>query len=723
MNNLLQQALEYHQAKNWREAERVYKYLLKLDPKNFDALMLLGLMHAEKCNPKEAIEFLTKAIKINDKSEIALYNIATAYTKIEKFLEAERYYKRTLVANPGNLKAISELAALEMRKGNFDSAINLSKTVLKEDPDNVKILRILGEAQRRIQLFEAAIESFDLSLQFDPACADTYNALGNIFYECGDLLKSETSFNKAIEINPSQWAAQISLGNILRDRGLYFEAMLAYDKALSIEPNSIFAIASKAQLWAVSNQHREAIEGFNKAYAIDPYFKNILGGIIYARLNLCDWQGLNDQIKDLQLMIDEGRKATEPFVELAVNDSPSMQLKTAQIYYQNMFSRIKARSLEVKSASKITVAYLSADFRLHPISYLMAELFEIHNRDHFEIVGISFSSSEDRMQQRLSKAFDQFIQADGMTDKEVLDIADALGVDIAIDLGGYTQNSRFSLFAKRVAPIQMSYLGYLGSTGSDCIDFIIADKVIIPEESRKFYSEKIAYLPSYQVNDSKRMSSERIFTRSEFGIPEDAFVFCSFNNNYKILPEVFSSWMRILKQVPKSVLFVQVNNPTAKDHLMQEATDKGIDSGRLIFGSLLSPEDYLARYALADLFLDTYPYNAGTTASDSLWAGVPVLTCQGESFASRVASSILTSIGMPELIAKTIEEYESIACRIALSPGEIMHLKSKLSMNREITPLFNTKEFAINLESLYKNAFDQAKNGKKFQTIEIGMIS
>jgi predicted O-linked N-acetylglucosamine transferase (SPINDLY family) len=349
--------------------------------------------------------------------------------------------------------------------------------------------------------------------------------------------------------------------------------------------------------------------------------------------------------------------------------------------------------------------------------FLTAELFELHTHEKFEFIGISFSTVKDEWHKRISSAFDQFIDASQMSDQEVLNLVNQSEIDIAIDLGGYTQKSRFELFAKRIAPVQMSYLGYLGTTGSNCIDYIIADSEVILKESQKFYTEKVAYLPSYQVNDSHRTSSNLEFTRASFGIPEDAFVYYYFNNNYKILPEVFSSWMRILTKVEKSVLFLYVENITAQENLKKEAVARGVDSTRLIFGERLTVSEYLARYKLVDLFLDTFPYNAGTTASDALWAGVPVLTRQGDAFASRVASSLLRAIDLQELITKTNSEYELLACHLGSDLDKFQAIKLKLMTNKSTTPLFDTSQFVENLEKLYQIAHHRAVSGQQPENI------
>lgn len=723
MNNLIQQAVHFHQSKNWPEAKRIYSYLLKLDPKNFDALLLSGLMEAEIGHSEDAIAYLSKAVKVNNQSEAALYNLATAYSKQKKFVEAERFYRQALIINPKNIMALQELGAIHMRKTQLQAAFDFYKRALDLDPNNPKTLSDIGESQRRLGFLGDAIEVLEKSLSLEPNNADTLNRFGNALYQLGKLESAKVAFENALKINPAMSDAYISLGNIFRDMEMSIDAMLAYDKALACDQNSVVAMVNRGQLWTAAAQHQEALKAFKGACEINPDFKNLSGAILNIKLNLCDWSEFNGDLKALHSKIQQDKPVLEPFVSHAIFDSLKIQRKAAEIYYRERFGLIKQQgkaTINVPSPkNKIVVAYLSADFRSHPISFLMAELFEIHDRSQFEIIGISFSSVKDEMQERVSSAFDSYIQAHNKSDQEVVDIMSKMGVDIAIDLGGYTQNSRFGVFARRAAPIQMSYLGYLGTTGSDCIDYIIADDEIIPAESQKYYSEKIAYLPSYQVNDSKRSISERIFTKEELGIPKDAFVYCCFNNNYKILPDVFASWMRILEKVPNSVLFLYVQNHDAQENLKQEALKRGIDTARLIFGGRLSPAEYLARYRAADLFLDTFPYNAGTTASDSLWAGVPVLTRQGETFSSRVASSLLKAIGLPELITKTVDEYEELACTLAKAPGRLNEIKEKLSSNRQKTPLFDAKGFAHNLERLFTEAYEQSKSGKVLENIYI----
>lgn len=713
MNNLLNQALEFHRNKKWGDAKRLYEYLLKIEPRNFDALLLLGLMYAETDEPEMAITHLLKAVKIDGKSEAATFNLAVAYMAKGQHENAERFFKQALLNNPMNLKAVIELAGLGMRKGAYQAGAHYYQRAIELRPNDSIVLKDFGDAQRRLGNFDEALQSISRSIALDAKNPDALNVLGCIYVDIGKLEDAKIAFEKSILINPRMISAHISLGNLLIDQGLHLEAMKSYDAALAIDPKSIVALTNKGQLWFRANQYQDALELFNKAYSIDPYFKNLLGAKIGAKLQLCDWTFLQEEVNALQLNIKNGYAATEPFIGLAISDSPLFQKNSAEIYFNKQFGLLKHLSQpREKTSSKIVVAYLSADFRLHPISFLMAELFEVHSRESFEFIGISFSATKDEMTQRISVAFDKFIDANQKSDDEVIALMAQLGVDIAIDLGGYTQNSRFGIFAKRAAPIQMSYLGYLGTTGSNCIDYIIADDEIIPKESRQYYSEKVAYLPSYQVNDSQRTFSSIEFKRAELGIPEGAFVYCCFNNNYKIMPDVFSSWMKILTRVENSVLFLYVENRYAQENLKKEALKRGVDPARLIFGGRLPVADYLARYKVADLFLDTFPYNAGTTASDALWVGVPVLTRRGNTFASRVASSILKAIGLSELITQTVEEYESLASKVAENPEILHEIMLKLEANKAKTQLFNTREVAANLERLFLKAYERYIDGQ-----------
>jgi predicted O-linked N-acetylglucosamine transferase (SPINDLY family) len=364
-------------------------------------------------------------------------------------------------------------------------------------------------------------------------------------------------------------------------------------------------------------------------------------------------------------------------------------------------------------SKKIRIGYFSADFHNHATMYLMAGLFELHDATNFEIYGFSFGpKSTDVMKLRAQRAMREFVDITRLSDAEVASLSRNYEIDIAVDLKGYTKDSRPQIFLERAAPIQISYLGYPGTMGISSIDYLIADKVLIPADDKSAYSEQIIYLPhSYQVNDSQRSFLRENYTREEFSLPAEGFIFCCFNNNWKITPEVFSCWMQILSAVKNSVLWLFEDNPTAAVNLREEASNRNIDPNRIVFAKRMSHEKHLARYRLGDLFLDTLPYNAHTTASDALWTGLPVLTCMGNSFAGRVAASLLTNIGLPELITRSLQEYESLAIELATNPDKLTQIKTKLAENRLTTPLFDTPLFTKHIEAAYQAVYDRYQSG------------
>jgi predicted O-linked N-acetylglucosamine transferase (SPINDLY family) len=433
-------------------------------------------------------------------------------------------------------------------------------------------------------------------------------------------------------------------------------------------------------------------------------------------MKLGDWSDLSSQLLELHSRISAQRKVAMPFTVLGLTDNPEMQLLTSQIYVDSKHSPSDVLGPFVKREpeGKIRIGYYSADFHNHATAYLIAELFESHDSNRFEIYGFSFGpNTNDEMRQRLSKVFNQFIDVSNYSDIEIAKMSRELKIDIAVDLKGFTTDSRTGIFALRCAPIQVNYLGYPGTMGAPYIDYIVADKTVIPIESQNYYSEKIVYMPhSYQVNDAKRKISDRLFTKQELGLPEEGFVFCCFNNTYKILPDTFDLWMDLLLEVYGSVLWLFEENQTAIKNLRLRAQKREVDPSRLVFANSMKLADHLSRLRLADLCLDTLPYNAHTTASDALWAGLPVLTLPGKSFTARVAASLLTALDIPELIADSREDYREKAISLTRNELLLKQIKDKLDRNRLIAPLFNGQIFAKNIEKAYVAMHQRYVNGQ-----------
>ena len=436
---------------------------------------------------------------------------------------------------------------------------------------------------------------------------------------------------------------------------------------------------------------------------------------LHMKRFLCDWEDITKECQQVEAAINRNEPAALPFAILAMTDSPTLQRRAAEIYVCDKApQRMSLTEIPRRPRpERIRVGYFSADYFNHATSYLMAELFERHDRSRFEIIGFSFGpDTVDEMSQRVSNSMDRFLDVRFLPDREVAELSRRLEVDIAVDLKGFTKDCRAGIFADRAAPIQISYLGYPGTMGAEYIDYLIADPILIPENSQQYYSEKIIYLPdSYQVNDSRRTISNRPCSRAENGLPETAFVFCCFNSVYKITPEVFDIWMRILERVEGSVLWLLEENAWVGDNLRKEAVRRGIVPERLIFAQPLSLADHLARHRLADLFLDTLPYNAHTTASDALWTGLPVLTRMGVTFASRVAASLLHAMNMPDLIVATEAEYEEMAVALALDRQRYTTLRQRLEESQQSAPLFNCERFTHHLESAYSAIFERYQAG------------
>jgi predicted O-linked N-acetylglucosamine transferase (SPINDLY family) len=470
----------------------------------------------------------------------------------------------------------------------------------------------------------------------------------------------------------------------------------------------------------------EALASFDKALAIHADSVDALSGSANSALAICDWARTGTITEQLRTEIIAGKPSVTPFTLLGYCDDSALQFRCATRHARETVPTLPKPLWNGRmwSHERVRIAYLSADFHAHATAYLMAELFERHDRSRFEVHGFSFGRDDSGdVRRRLVKAFDRFHEGRTKSDREVAQLLSDLEVDIAIDLKGYTQNSRPEIFSHRPAPIQVSYLGYPGTMGANFIDYIIADRVVAPFDQQPFYAEKIVHLPDcYQVNDRQRAIAQSMPSRREACLPEEGFVFCCFNNNYKITATMFDVWMRLLQNVPGSVLWLLGENVAAKENLCREAQARGVDPVRLVFAGRLKLDEHLARNGRADLFLDTLPYNAHTTASDALWAGLPVLTCPGQAFAARVATSLLHAVGLPELVTYSIQEYEALALALARDATRLGAIRAKLARNRDTHPLFDTDRFRRHIEAAYARMWDMWQRGALPQSFAVDAI-
>ena len=443
---------------------------------------------------------------------------------------------------------------------------------------------------------------------------------------------------------------------------------------------------------------------------------------LLLKLSINDWSDYNQSITKFNKNLENDNIILEPFIALNFVSSNIIQKKISQKYIKNkIMNNLGNFQKNNNTQKKIKIAYYSADFHNHATAHLMSRFFELHNKEDFEIFAFSFGpNTNDIYRKRLMKSFDRFYNVEEENDLKIIELSRENEIDIAVDLKGFTKNHRLGIFAKRVAPIQVSYLGYPGTIGSSFMDYIVADEIIVPKKNQKYFSEKIIYLPnSYQVNDDTKEISKKKFERKDFGLPNNCFIFCCFNNSYKINPKIFNVWMNILKKTNNSILWLLEENFLNKKNILKEAKNLGVLDNRIIFADKIKNSEHLARHKLADLFLDTLPYNAHTTASDALWSGLPVLTCLGHSFQGRVAASLLNSVGLSNLITKSLDEYEKLAIEFANKEKNIIDIKNKLYNNLKTSSLFNTKIFTYHMEKAYKKIYERYKSHLKPDNITI----
>lgn len=618
---------------------------------------------------------------------------------------------------------LMKLAVEYIQRSDFSGAERLLKQALRLSPKNSEALRLLGISFAFKKDLQDALQMFDKSIKVDPANWLAHSNRGNVLRELNEFDASLKSYEKAILLQPKYSEAHNNRGNILQDLKRFDEAIASYEEAIALQPNYVDAYNNLGNALKKLSYYDLALIAYERGMECGVPNKLLLGAYINCKMQLCDWRDLEGPLKILKNILNEpGTNKFIPFYLLPVSDDPYL---IKGITYEYMCSEYPIKTELGKLSApqnnkKIRLGYFSPDFRNHAVSFLIAGVIEAHDKSKFEIIAFSMGrSSSDDMTDRLRSSFDDFVDISLKSDIDAAKIVRDLKIDIAIDLGGLTQDARPSIFAYRAAPIQIGYIGYLSTMAAPYYDYIVADEVVIPKELQDAYSEKIIYLPSYQANDPKREIADRDFTREELGLPSSGFVYCCFNNNYKITPAILDSWATILLAVEASVIFLYAENATVRKNLLAEFAIRDIHQDRIIFAERLPREEYLARYRSAGLFLDTSPYNAGTTASDALWAGLPVVSFAGKSFSARMGASILNAIGLPELVGKSQQEYKSIAIDLGKNPNKLQEIKKKLNKNRLTTPLFDTKLFTRNLELAYERAYARNRDGLPPENINL----
>jgi predicted O-linked N-acetylglucosamine transferase (SPINDLY family) len=609
---------------------------------------------------------------------------------------AEVHYKRA--------NALFGLEQWEAAIASYDQAIALNL-------GHARAFCNRGTALERLGKKQDALESYNRAVALNPLDSLAYYNRGAVLKDLRQLEQALENYNRAVTLNPEYAEAFVNRGNILQELQRHEEAIASFDKSIELKPALAAAFKNRGSSLLYLKRFEAAIASFDSAIALDAHSPYLLGMRRNAQMLICEWSGLRDDIAALSDALRRRRSICTPYTLLAVSDSPTLQRCAAEIWTRDNCppTEVAPIPMRVKTA-KIRIGYFSPDFRIHPVAVLAAQVFESHDRSRFETTAFSLGPrTNDTMRTRLQSAFDRYIDVADQSDSEVAAQARAAGIDIAVDLAGFTENCRTGIFALRAAPSQVNYLGYPGTMGAPYMDYLIADQTVIPESHRQFYSEKIVYLPHcYLPHDSTRRISETVYTREQLRLPVEGFVFCCFNNSLKLTPEVFDRWMRILRRVKHSVLWLSQGNASAAANLHREAKRRGMDTARIIFAErIASPEEHLARLRVADLFLDTHPYNAHATAVDALWAGLPLLTYAGQSFSGRVGASLLRTLGIPELIAETPEQYEEMAVQLAGDAPRLAALRQKLAERHNQPPLFDGRHLARHLEAAYTAIYEE----------------
>lgn len=641
--------------------------------------------------------------------------------------EAKVLYERALKWQPNHFDALHMLALIAYQTQQLDRAEVLFLKVLKLDPEAPHALNNFGNVLQDLNKFKSALARFDRAIELDPNYVEAHNNRGDLLQHMGRWEEALDSYGRAIALSPKHAVAYYNRGNALNALGRLDEAVQSYDAAIALAPQDANAYANRGNALSSLKKYREAAESFHRAIELAPDTPYLLGTQLHVNMQMCDWRLYEGQLTALLDAVHRDQPACLPFPLLALTADPRLQQRAAQVWIQSKHLAPKVLPSFTKKTHKprLRVGYFSADFFNHPVAHLIAGLFEAHDRSTFEVFAFSSGpDTRDTMRLRLEKGFEHFIDVKAESDAQVVARARALELDIAVDLSGLTTGCRPGIFAARVAPIQINYLGYPGTMGAAFMDYILADQTVITPETETFYNEKVIYLPhSYQPNDQNRAVSTQVLTRAELGLPEHAFVFCCFNNNYKITPETFDQWMVILKAVPDSILWLLEASSETANNLRRESQSRGVAPGRLFFAPKVPMEFHLARQKCADLFLDSLPYNAHTTASDALWAGLPVLTRTEPAFASRVAASLLNAVGLPELVTHDRPSFEARAIELATDPAQLNAVRAKLERNRLQAPLFDIERFARAVERAFIHAHERRQAGEPAASFRVAQES
>ena len=738
---ILKKAIEAHGLRNFSKAKKLYKDIIKKEPKNAVANYNTGIIYRNNNKFLKSLKFFKIALEANPRRLQYWNTYIDILIKVELFADAKNIIKQAKkIGAKGKEFDIlyKKLENAEFKKTqnipvdeylplinlieieNFYEALVQAKIKQKFYPRSSRLLNIIGNAHRGLKQFKHAIENLKKAIEIDENAQEFYIDLGHTYALTGNINLAITQFNKCIEIDPYNYTGHYNLGVLYNQNGDNEKAVIYLNKCLKIKPNYANAHNVLAYIYHDNREYIKAIKKWEDALLYNPNLEAVKVMKLFTHAQINDWDYTK---KELHLLPEIGtaKEITNPVPLLSIIDDPISSKARAVLSGNGLVNEpmLLNKDFEIMP-DKIRIAYFSTDFYGHPVSYLLAKVIETHNRQEFEVFGYSLETKSDEMRLRLEKAFDVFRDVASVSDKDIALMCVADKIDIIIDLNGFTQGARSNIFGYKPAPIQISYLGCPVTFGSKHIDYIISDEIVIPDEFSDYYTEKIIRLPhTYMPTDNTRNISNRKMKRSEFNLPENKFILCCFNNSHKITYAEFDIWLEVMSEVEGSVLWLKWWNKWSVLNLHKEAKKRGIEPSRIIFAKKMSMEEHLASYKMADLFVDTFAFNAHTTATEALWAGLPVVTLPGKGFASRVCASILTAIDLPELISNSKNHYKEIIIKLANNPNDLIKLKNKLENNRSQKPLFNSKLYTKNLERAFHLAYGRYFEGKKLNNITV----
>ena len=695
----------------YQEARQSFLNAIRLNSNAPDIYFNLGVLNRATNEYNEAISFYSKCLEINEQYANAFFNRGNVYLDdLSDYKNAISDYQQFIRLIPNNPYGYYNLGkALSLLNRHDEAIIHYEKAITLK-PDYAEAYVNCGLALSFLNRHDEAIICYEKAITLKPDYAEAYVNCGSALSLLNRHDEAIICCEKAITLKPDYAEAYFNFGKALNLSNRHNGAIIYYEKAIALKPDYAEAYVNCGSVLGLLNRHDEALIHYEKAIAFAPDYDYLPGWIMHSKQHALDWNGYDDLRENIIKGTASLKNSSHPFIILSMTDDLKIQKISAEVFSKAQTGQLKnSKIIPMKYGhKKIKIGYFSADFHNHATMHLIAEMLESHNKEKFEIIGFSYGIDvRDDWSERARKSFDGFYNVFNMNDERVADLSRQLEIDIAIELKGYTQESRPAIFFYKAAPIQINYLGYPGTLGAEYIDYIIADKNLIPENKKVFYTENIIYLPGcYQPNCAKRDIDKTKISRKEFGLPEDAFIYCAFNNAYKITPQTLLSWAKILSKVTNSVIWVLSDSENTNENILREFNAKGIDSQRIIFAKRMPIEKHLARLQLADLFLDTFPYNAHTTASDALRVGLPVLTMMGQSFASRVASSLLKQLELTELITENEKDYESIAIQLGSNIKNFNSIKDKVSNNLQKTDLFNPKVITTNIELAFEKAYE-----------------